>query len=52
MWWLLLHSIFVAHIFASILSKVSGSLVDLASGKEEGEWRRAVGDVMYVSSGL
>jgi len=30
-----------------LLSKVSRSLVDLASGKEEDEWRRVGGDVMY-----
>jgi len=38
----------VAKNFTSILSKVSGNLVDLASGKEKGEWRRVGGDVMYV----
>jgi hypothetical protein len=38
----------VAENFASILSKVSGNLVDLVGGKEEGEWRRVGGDVMYV----
>jgi hypothetical protein len=48
MWVPLLHSNFVAKNFASILSKVSGTLVDLAGGKEEGEWRRVGGDVMYV----
>jgi len=52
MWWLLLHSNFVVENFASILSKVSGNLVDLASGKGEGEWRRVGGDVMYVRRGL
>jgi hypothetical protein len=48
MWWQLLHSNFVAKNFASILNKVSGHLVDLVSGKEEGEWRRVGGDMMYV----
>jgi len=43
-----LHSNFVVENFASFLSKVSGSLVDLADGKEEGEWRSVGGDVMYV----
>jgi hypothetical protein len=45
---LLSHSNFVVAIFASLLSKVSGCLVDLAGGKEEDEWRRVGGDVMYV----
>jgi len=45
---LLRHSNFVVENFASILSKVSGNLVDLAGGKEEGEWKRVGGDVMYV----
>jgi hypothetical protein len=48
MWLLLLHSNFVVGNFASFLSKVSGSLVDLAGGKEEGEWRMVSDDVMYV----
>jgi hypothetical protein len=48
MCWLLSHSDFVAAIFASLLSKVSECLVDLVGGKEEDEWRRVGGDVMYV----
>jgi len=48
MWVLLLDSNFVAKIHASILSKVSGTLVDLAGGKEEGEWSMVGDDVIYV----
>jgi hypothetical protein len=48
MWVLLLHSNFVARNLASILSKVSGTLVDMAGGKEEDEWRMLGDDVMYV----
>jgi hypothetical protein len=48
MWVLLHHSNFVVGNFASIVSKVSGTLVDLAGGKEEGEWRMVGDDVMYV----
>jgi len=48
MCWPLSHSDFCHNTFASLLSKVSERLVDLADGKEEDEWRRVGGDVMYV----